>query len=306
MEKLLTIAICTYNRQDYIIDCLNSLASQTGEQDRFKVIVIDNNSTDDTPRLLAEYDKLKDFKVIRETKQGLSHARNAAIEACDTKFLFYLDDDAKAHHNLVSVAYRCIEDQKLDVFGGVYLPWYKHGRPYWMKDSYVQSPNVGRKSGYLGKGEYLSGGIFCARLDLLKKYGGFNPELGMTGTTTAYGEETELQNRMRKDGYKMYLASDLLMDHLVAEYKLNLQWFFKSNYLKGRDIVGMEHWNYDSGRVARLIFEGVAMFLVKTPINLIKLTRPNYCVENFLIDSYARIVKRVGMISRLMELKKRS
>ncbi|MDZ4681254.1 MAG: hypothetical protein SGI94_12515, partial [Saprospiraceae bacterium] len=62
---------------------------------------------------------------------------------------------------------------------------------------------------------------------------GFDPALGMSGTRVAYGEETEVQYRMRKDGIEIGYDPEWVIYHLVAPYKLKVEWFFKAGFAWG-------------------------------------------------------------------------
>lgn len=70
---------------------------------------------------------------------------------------------------------------------------------------------------------------------VLKKLGGFNPELGVRGKELHYGEEIELQVRMRKAGFSIAYAPSLRTDHFVRTDKLRLSWVLRSEYARRRD-----------------------------------------------------------------------
>lgn len=77
----------------YLAECLDSCLAQT--QKRIEIIVVDDGSTDSTPRLIDFY-KAKDkrIKFIRfEENQGRSAARNAGINAASSEILLMLDAD---------------------------------------------------------------------------------------------------------------------------------------------------------------------------------------------------------------------
>ncbi len=83
-QPKVTFVICTYNRADYLDDTLNSIFQQDLTGLNFELLVVDNNSTDQTPEIVEKYQELtgkddKPMHYIKETKQGLSHARNRAI-----------------------------------------------------------------------------------------------------------------------------------------------------------------------------------------------------------------------------------
>ena len=52
---LISIVICTYNRADYIFDALESLRNQTISKKAFEVIIVNNNSTDNTETICKQY-----------------------------------------------------------------------------------------------------------------------------------------------------------------------------------------------------------------------------------------------------------
>ena len=45
---MLSVIICTYNRQKYIYNCLRSIANNTLEPTQYEIVLINNNSTDNT------------------------------------------------------------------------------------------------------------------------------------------------------------------------------------------------------------------------------------------------------------------
>ena len=80
---MLSIIICTYNRDKYIYNVLRSLAENTLPHDSYEIVLVDNNCTDNTR---AECDRFSQdfpdvvFRYFVETAQGLSHARNRGIK----------------------------------------------------------------------------------------------------------------------------------------------------------------------------------------------------------------------------------
>jgi glycosyltransferase involved in cell wall biosynthesis len=84
-----TVIIPTYNRADLLSEALESVFRQTYRD--YEIIVVDDGSTDDTPRITEQYkDKIT---VIRQTNGGRSRARNAGIAAARGRYIAFLDDD---------------------------------------------------------------------------------------------------------------------------------------------------------------------------------------------------------------------
>src|SRR5579863_5617547 len=90
----------THNRARELRDTLGSVAALTIPSDvAVDCIVIDNASTDDTPRVVEESAQSTSAFPIRrilEPRQGSSFARNRAIGEARGDFIFFLDDDATA------------------------------------------------------------------------------------------------------------------------------------------------------------------------------------------------------------------
>ena len=88
-EIKISAVIPVYNRAALIRRAVDSVLSQTVKP--YEVIVVDDGSTDDTPRILAAYgDKLT---VIRQQNRGVSAARNAGIKAAGGDWIALLDSD---------------------------------------------------------------------------------------------------------------------------------------------------------------------------------------------------------------------
>lgn len=82
-----TVIIPAYNEASVLAACLESVKAQTIQPE--EVIVVDNNSADNTAEIAASYD----VKVIKETKQGLSFARNTGFDQAKGSILARIDAD---------------------------------------------------------------------------------------------------------------------------------------------------------------------------------------------------------------------
>ncbi|MBV9774606.1 MAG: glycosyltransferase [Gemmatimonadetes bacterium] len=83
-----SVVVCAYNAQDTLHDTLRALAALRYPD--FETIVVDDGSTDATPRIAAGYD----CRLIRTPNRGLSAARNTGWQAATGEIVAYLDADA--------------------------------------------------------------------------------------------------------------------------------------------------------------------------------------------------------------------
>ena len=111
-EINLTVAIPTYNGgSKYLSQVLDALKKQVKTSKvTWEVIVVDNNSTDDTKKLVKKYQKnwLKNVPLgyVFEEKQGAAYARQKAVEEAKGEFVGFLDDDNIPVNNWVIEAYK--------------------------------------------------------------------------------------------------------------------------------------------------------------------------------------------------------
>lgn len=94
---MLSIIICTYNRDRYIYNVLESLARNDYPKDGYEIVVVDNNCTDNTAGELNRFAQDRPDVQLRccmEKSQGLSWARNRGISEAKGDILVYVDDDA--------------------------------------------------------------------------------------------------------------------------------------------------------------------------------------------------------------------
>ena len=296
-NPLLSVVVCTYNRATLLCEVLESLLEQSVDPSLYEVIVIDNNSTDETPRIARHFvERHHNVRVFRETRQGLSYARNRGCKEARAEWIAYIDDDARAHRNYVERALQTIRQCDFECFGGVYLPWYRDGRPEWYKEQYASNRYDQGFLGYLPEHKYASGGNFLIKKTLLEHIGGFAVELGMCGSAVAYGEETRLQIDLRKMGHKIGFDPELLIDHYVAPYKQHPSWFFKSAFR-----IGESSWVVNGRKVTifALLLNVVALLLlplILLPKNIVYLILRRSYWQNLIIDTFSR---SAGILGRL-------
>ena len=232
---MISVVVCTYNRADLLEGALETLSEQTLHPSQYEVIVVDNNSTDNTHEVVAGFDRLENLRYCTETRQGLSHARNRGWHEARGEYVGYLDDDCKAPTDWLTVASDVIGRLSPAVFGGPYSPFYSAPRPAWFRDRYGSS-HKGEEARALAQNEYLSGGNVFFRRSLLEELNGFDPRFGMRGDSLGYGEETVMQRRIRasRPHEVIYYAPTLGVYHLVPPRKMTLRWIARHRFVDGR------------------------------------------------------------------------
>jgi glycosyltransferase involved in cell wall biosynthesis len=284
-EPALSVVVCTYERAEILRECLAALGAEPLTGRDVELIVVDNNSRDDTWAVAEQaLAGLQVARVVHEPQQGLSHARNRGYGEARAPWVAYVDDDALVKPGWVERALRTIATERFDAFGGVYLPWYKYGRPHWFKDAYASNAGIGiDQVQLLGPDQYFSGGNCAFRRAALEDLGGFPTEIGMKGRTRSYGEETLVQIRMRRAGCALGFDPGLVVQHLVSRHKMSLTALLGDRFAAGRD-----SWRAFActptlrARVASVIDVGMAA--VRLPGGCVRLLRRDYYPQNLVLD----------------------
>ncbi|ARN71583.1 hypothetical protein BST91_07980 [Nonlabens tegetincola] len=296
MSKLITIAICTYNRCSYLKKCLQSLLPQVNDE-RVEVLVVDNNSTDITLKLVSFFKERYSFlKYVHEPIQGLSKARNTAFKSSKSLWIAYLDDDGIPHSDYVARLLYGVQNFDFDCYGGTYYAYYEIKKPKWLSNKFGSKPPLRKDVGLIQRSE-LSGGIFVIKKNVLNSLEGFNPNYGMNGLKMGYGEENELQNRLLSKGYKLGYDPFLKMDHVVATYKLKWTWHVKRTYQSHKYTTDISYIKYDLSHTIITIYRALRK---KIPEVFKKLrTDSNYYRQNLFIDLSIPFARAFGLYNNI-------
>src|SRR5690606_756442 len=102
-----------YNEEGQLAGCLDAIARQTVKP--LEVIVVDNNSTDNTATIARSYSFVT---LMSEKKQGTAHARNAGFNAAKGEIIGRLDGDSVIPDNWVERVQDIFRDESVDAFSG--------------------------------------------------------------------------------------------------------------------------------------------------------------------------------------------
>ena len=117
-KALISVIIPVYNREAYIEECLNSVLKQSYQN--FEIIIVDDGSTDNTlqicNKLAAEE---KRIRILSGGHQGVSAARNLALDHAEGDYLFFIDSDDVMDPRLLRTLLEAMEEKGAQVGGSV-------------------------------------------------------------------------------------------------------------------------------------------------------------------------------------------
>ena len=218
---MLSFIVCTYNREQYIYECLSRLAKNT-EQAGWEIVLVNNNSTDSTAAECERFEK--DFPKVKcryfvEKQQGLSFARNRGIAEARGEWLVFIDDDAMVEEDYIAnLKGHLMSHPEASAFGGKIEPFFEDGEPEWYSKwsmGFVSAIDRGSKVHVFPENKFPIGANMGIKREILNKVGVFNTELGRTGNNLLAGEEKDLFNRIRKVGGAIYYFPNIGVKHCI-------------------------------------------------------------------------------------------
>jgi glycosyltransferase involved in cell wall biosynthesis len=222
-----SIIICTYNRERFVGDTLNSVAAMDFDSDRLELLLIDNNSTDRTREICTEFKRQHigyPFRYIQETQQGLSFARNRGIREAKGSVLIFLDDDIYADQDYLNHVDAHFKQYPTTAAAGTRVDvHYENKEPEWM--SHFLRPMLGEQNwGVTVKeyrpGRYPFGCSMAIRADVIRKTGGFDTRIGRKGKALGANEEKDLFDRIRHKGYIIRYIPHAVLRHRIDDARL--------------------------------------------------------------------------------------
>jgi len=140
--KKISIIVPIYNIENYIKQCVESILEQNDSN--FELLLIDDGSTDNSYKIIKEYESNNNVKIYKKENGGLSDARNFGILKSTGEYLMFIDgDDFLIDKNCIRKIRKEIDDFDYDVIQ------YKMVYYYGSKNKFIYNKNLPK---LVGKG----------------------------------------------------------------------------------------------------------------------------------------------------------
>lgn len=234
-----SIVIATYKRAADLRDTLASLAGLRPDGP-WEVIVVDNNSPDDTRAVVDEAATTfpVDLRYLFERQQGRSPALNTGIRAAKGRIIVTTDDDVRVPPDWLNQAAAGLESLGCDYVGGRVLPIWGGPKPAWIPDHGGKQWAVIALLDYGAEpiefGNRVPLGVNMAfRRDAFDRAGLLDPETGRKAGTLLGQEVREWCIRARKAGVRGFYIPGMVVEHLIPAERLNKSYFRRWFYWRG-------------------------------------------------------------------------
>ncbi len=230
----ITVSICTWNNADRLNITLNNLSKCIVPKSiKWELLIVNNNSTDDTNEIIKNHVNQLPLRVVMEKQQGISYARNTAVNEAKGDFILFTDDDTDPCVNWIQLYWNKFKNNPDQFYGGPIISDFEKNLIindlYWLYPSSVIGFSLGNIDRAINTDEAFLGANWGFAKNIFNKVGGFNNQYGLNARHFSYmvGEETDLMKRMQMNGYYGYYISDAIVRHFVPEDKCGIEYFLK-------------------------------------------------------------------------------
>lgn len=171
-QPLITVVIPVYNRAEVVGRTLEAISRQTATC--FRVILVNNNSTDGTADVLRRWaeGRSADVTVLCCKRPGAAAARQCGLDAVDTPWtLFFDSDDTMAPEHIEQIVNTITSHPDAEMIGRDVRFHHPDGRC--RIKPFASSQYSSLFDGTTGTQRY------CARTELFRRAGGWNPDIGV-------------------------------------------------------------------------------------------------------------------------------
>jgi glycosyltransferase involved in cell wall biosynthesis len=237
----ITIILCTFNRCQLLAKALDSVAASTvPESVAWEVLVVDNNSSDQTPATVQDFHRRypERFRYLFEPKPGKSHALNAGIREANADVLVFMDDDVTVDPTWLQNLTAALHNGEWAGAGGRILPQWTGSPPAWLPvhERYGLAPlamfDLGLEAGPLAESPFGTNMAFQRRM--FEKYNGFRTDLGPRPGSEIRNEDTEFGQRLLNAGERLRYEPSAVVYHSVAPNRLQKKYFLAWWFDKAR------------------------------------------------------------------------
>lgn len=216
MSLTLSVVCPIYNEERYIAKCIDTILGQDFSHNDWEILFVDGMSTDRTREIVREYSAKYSFiQLLDNPRKIVPPAMNIGIMHAAGEIIIRLDAHAFYPTNYFSVLISKLKELNADNVGAVCrtLPADDSDKGKAIAAALSSSFGMGNSRFRVGAKEEIEVDTVpfgCFRKELFEKIGLYDDEL-------IRNQDDELNGRIIKNGGKIYLLPDLIVDYFARD-----------------------------------------------------------------------------------------
>ncbi|MCK4827651.1 glycosyltransferase, partial [bacterium] len=243
---MISAIIPTYNRSELLRISIESILKQSFPESEYEIIVVDNNSTDSTKKVVSNVNQTSGNQIhyVFEPNPGLVNARHRGAREAEGDILVFCDDDIIASPEWLTAISEAFNDPDVALVGGKVLPKYEVPLPHWI-NAFWQHDKYGSWIMYLSlidlgdsihevPANYVFGCNFSIRKHVLYECGGFHPDSFPRDMIRYRGDgEYGLALAIMQKGYRTVYHPGVSIEHQVPKERMTVEYFCQRAFYEG-------------------------------------------------------------------------
>jgi glycosyltransferase involved in cell wall biosynthesis len=235
---MLTVLLATRNGDRTLSGVLEAFTHVQAPPSGWKLVVVDNGSTDRTHEIVTSFQSELPLTYKFEGRVGKNFALNTGLAELEGDLAVFTDDDVFPNPNWL-VRLRAAADVRsaYSMFGGVILPRWEVSPPQWV-GRLPRGPVFTLSDPSLTDGPTKPGNLFgpnmAIRSEIFKSGAHFDTTIGPSGTDYPMGSESELVEKLGRQGHKAWHVHDAIVEHFIRDHQLDKSWILKRAIRFGR------------------------------------------------------------------------
>jgi glycosyltransferase involved in cell wall biosynthesis len=237
---VLTVLLATRNGAATLPGLLEAYCKLEPPQGGWRVVVVDNGSTDSSRKIIASYEKRLPLTYVFEPKAGKNVALNTGLALVSGDLVLLTDDDAFPRADwLVRLREAADAHPAAGILGGAVMPRWENAPQPWLIEgvplawTYTASdPKL--TQGPIG-GRQIFGPNMAVRAAIFDAGHRFDPSIGPNGSISyTMGSETEFVLRVMDSGVSAWYVPTAIVEHYVRAAQMRRSWIIRRMARAGR------------------------------------------------------------------------
>lgn len=236
---MISLVFTTFNGAETLPLMLNSLTKLIPPRNGWKIIAVNNASTDTTNEVLTKFIDELPLTVLFEAKLGKNKALNCAIPHFEGDYVVFTDDDVIPNPDwLVNYEMAATNNKQYSVFAGQVRHHWLSSPPKWLIQLAAEGRAYAGTPLNLPEGDIdwkkIKGPNLMLKSHIFEDFI-FSPDIGPDGTSTfVAGSETEFLKRLHHKGHHMLFAPEASVKHIVRSKQNKLSTILKRYFRIGK------------------------------------------------------------------------
>jgi glycosyltransferase involved in cell wall biosynthesis len=246
---MLTVVLATRNRANTLPGVLDAFGGLESPRGGWKVVIVDNGSTDASRHVIAGYRDRLPVTYVFEPAIGKNAALNTGLAYVSGDLVVLTDDDIFPRPDwLVQLRAAADSNPTFSIFGGTILPRWETSPRRWILEWVPLDVVYAISAPSLLKGpidgHYIFGPNMAVRSDIFDAGHRFDPSIGpMASRSYPQGGETEFVLRMTAEGVKTWHVPAAIVHHFIRASQLRPTWILGRAVRFGRGQCRLERRN---------------------------------------------------------------